>query len=223
MIYNNLNFSEPNPSLFKTFNVFEKAISGFEESQQLAIYKAFSIASIGHSGQLRADNANYIIHPIRVALLTLKYMNLFRDSYIIVSAALLHDVVEDSECTIEEIEFFLNKPIATLTEKLTRYRPKNETPEERKFGKYKSWEKIMNSDYNVKLIKSCDYLDNMISWGFIDSSSKFYLKIPRWLNEAKEYYIPLAKTVNKDLYCDMNIIYDNHIKKGHSPSQSSLI
>ena len=158
------------------------------------IEMSLSIAKEAHKGQLRADGQPYIVHPIRVALLLLKHQNNI-DKYII-SAAILHDALEDSDISFNELSKKVGEKIANLTLKVTRYRPKNESSAERKTGKLNKWKIIMESPIEIRLIKTFDYLDNVISWKFIPKEYKGYSKISRWLMEAESMYLPLADKTN---------------------------
>ena len=81
------------------------------------VTKAFNFARQAHSGVRRLSGEPYITHPISVALIACKEMGLGSTS---ICAALLHDVVEDTEYTVEDIENIFGTRIAMIVEGLTK-------------------------------------------------------------------------------------------------------
>jgi (p)ppGpp synthase/HD superfamily hydrolase len=86
----------------------------------MTMYKrALALATVQHAGQIRKFSGEaYVNHPIRVAQIVLKYKE-SREIDILRVAALLHDVVEDSDMTIEEISEEFGLHIASIVEELT--------------------------------------------------------------------------------------------------------
>lgn len=77
--------------------------------------KAYYFAVMAHSGQMRRDGEPYVFHPIGVALQVAKVV---KDTDMI-SAALLHDVIEDTNITRDDLEIEFNESIANLVQELT--------------------------------------------------------------------------------------------------------
>lgn len=107
---------------------------------------AREMAEMKHSGQVRKfSGEDYAEHPKRVAQTVLKYKN-SKELDKLVIAALLHDTVEDTDTSIEEIKSIFGDLVASLVEELT-------------------------SDKNLKVIDKADYLSrkmvNMTSWGLV--------------------------------------------------------
>src|SRR6478609_11584855 len=87
-----------------------------DEDKKL-IRKAFDVAVEAHKEQRRKSGEAYIFHPIAVAKIVASQIGLGATG---IAAALLHDVVEDTEVTIEDIEKMFNKKVAQLVEGLTK-------------------------------------------------------------------------------------------------------
>ncbi len=161
------------------------------------VLQALDFARKGHWGQLRYEGIPYIIHPIRTALILIEELNIKEPD--VLSAALLHDIVEDTTITIEEIKNQFGPKISRLVKGLTRIRPKNETEKEKERNKLKWVQKIGRSNKKIRLIKLCDILDNHRSMGFIPKNNPCFKKIPRWKRELCRY-LPIAKKTNQKLF-----------------------
>lgn len=148
------------------------------------IMKAYQIANSNHEGQCRASGEPYIIHPLSVAY-TLADIGL-DDSTI--CAALLHDVVEDTELTGEDIKKEFGEEIADMVAGVTKLGEMQFTSvEERQVEDYRKMFLAMGKDIRVILIKLADRLHNM--------RTLKYLKRERQIANAKEtmeIYAPLA-------------------------------
>ena len=123
------------------------------------INKAFNFARQAHKGVKRLSGEPYILHPIAVAQIACEEMGLGSTS---ISAALLHDVVEDTDYTVEDIENIFGAKIAQIVDGLTKISGGI-------FGDHASaqaenFKKLlltMSDDIRVILIKICDRLHNM--------------------------------------------------------------
>ncbi|WP_440896829.1 HD domain-containing protein [Amphibacillus sp. Q70] len=120
------------------------------------IMRAITYATTKHDGQRRkVDQTPYIAHPYRVAML-LKDHHCDND---VVIAGLLHDIVEDTEGTLEEIDVLFGKKVSILVGSVTE-KEKSLPWEERK---QQSINKISEASLNVKLITCADKIDNLHS------------------------------------------------------------
>jgi GTP diphosphokinase / guanosine-3',5'-bis(diphosphate) 3'-diphosphatase len=88
-----------------------------DEDQRDLIRQAFELAADSHIKQVRKTGGPYILHPIAVAEICIKEMKLDLTSAVV---ALLHDVVEDTEVTLPEIESYFGKEIAIMVDGLTK-------------------------------------------------------------------------------------------------------
>ncbi len=152
------------------------------------INKALKVAFKYHGNQTRASGEPYITHPIAVADIIVD-MNL--DSASIVTA-LLHDTVEDTELTIEEIEKGFGKDVASLVAgvtKLTRLEFKSDQIKQAE--NFRKLLLAMSEDIRVLLVKLADRLHNMRTIDFLQSQEKKQ----RISLETMEIYAPLAERI----------------------------
>ena len=129
-----------------------------QKGDRTLIRKAFKIALDAHKGMTRKSGDPYILHPISVAKIVAREMGLGAKS---VSCALLHDVVEDTDYTIDDIENMFGKKIASIIDGLTKISgvfDSNSTPQVENFRKMLL---TLSDDMRVILIKLADRLHNM--------------------------------------------------------------
>src|SRR3990167_1218601 len=120
---------------------------------------AYDFARDCHKGQLRMDGSSYIIHPLEAAM-NLTKLKVDEDTLI---ACLLHDVPEDTDCTLTEIEKTFGKKIAFLVDGVTKlskvkYR---DNMAERQIESLKKFFLHSAHDLRIILIKLADRLHNM--------------------------------------------------------------
>lgn len=143
-----------------TFKEVKEAVSAYinDEQQLSVINKAYDFAVLKHTGQYRKSGEPYIIHPLNVALILAK---IFAD-YETISAALLHDVLEDCDCSVEEMEDALGVNITRLVTGVTRLSRINfSTENDYLIDYYKKIIVGMSEDVRVIIIKLADCLHNM--------------------------------------------------------------
>lgn len=122
------------------------------------IAKAYALADGAHEGQKRLSGEGYISHPINVAAILVD-MGLDTDS---VCAALLHDVVEDTNITIDKVKADFGADVAKLVDGVTKLgRIKFSSVEEQQAENLRKMLLAMSQDIRVMLIKLCDRLHNM--------------------------------------------------------------
>lgn len=173
------------------------------------IPKAKEFASLMHAGQKRKEGIPFIIHPKSVARILEEVVfeawphakpTPKKPKYeIILSVAWLHDVLEDTPVTYDDLKINFGKDIADMVYLLSR----NVNREE-----YKT--RIKNSDYTVKIIKLADTLHNVY-----DPYSLSYLSpasIQRKIDDCLEFYIPLAMEVCPIIGCKLIDSIDNFLK-----------
>ncbi len=155
-----------------------------QEDKQL-IRKAFDVAVDAHKDQRRKSGEAYIFHPIGVAKIVASDIGLGPTS---IAAALMHDVVEDTDITVEDIERMFNPKIAQLVAGLTKIsqvqKDLNVSMQAENFRKMLL---TLNDDVRVILIKIADRLHNMQT---MDSMPEY--KQIKIASETLYIYAPLA-------------------------------
>jgi len=176
------------------------------------IFEALALAKRVHAPHLRDNNAPFIIHPMRVALMLAKLDNKTTSKVLV--ASLLHDTIEKSCLTDREIEQSFGSYVAKLVQSVTR-RQNTSSLEEKREAKRQMWQEIMRSSHEVRTIKTLEDLDNMICWKAIPEGSPARRKIPRWLKEAQEMSLPLAHATNEQAYYFMQREIAYYVKQGY--------
>ncbi len=161
---------------------FRKVIQDkFDEERLARIEKAFRFANAAHDGIKRKSGEPYIIHPIAVAKIVAKDLGLGATT---ISAAILHDVVEDTEYSIEDIENMFGKRVARIVDGLTKLSGDFDT---RQALTLKKMLMTLSDDVRVILIKIADRLHNMRTLDSMPPNKK--IKIA---GETLYLYVPLA-------------------------------
>jgi GTP pyrophosphokinase len=148
------------------------------------VRRSYTLACEAHHGQYRQSGEPYITHPVAVANILL---DLHMDDSTI-AAALLHDVVEDTSVSLDEIERFFGSEIANLVNGVTKLNVlEAQSKEEAQAGTYRKMFVAMADDPRVVLIKLADRVHNMRTL-----SSMPKAKQQRIARETMEIYAPLA-------------------------------
>lgn len=154
------------------------------KSDSKLIRKVYNYAKAHHEGQLRKSGEPYIIHPVQVAYI-LSTLGL-DDSTI--CAALLHDVVEDTEITKQDLENEFGEEIAELVDGVTKLsKLQYASMEEQQVENYRKMFLAMGKDIRVILIKLADRLHNMRTLKYLTRDRQIANA-----NETMELYAPLA-------------------------------
>ena len=149
------------------------------------ITKAFNFANQAHSGVKRRSGEPYIMHPIAVATIVCREMGLGSTS---ICSALLHDVVEDTEYTVDDIRDLFGDKIAQIVDGLTKI--SGAIFGEHASAQAENFRKLlltMNDDIRVILIKIADRLHNMRTLGSMPPAKQFKIA-----GETAYLYAPLA-------------------------------
>src|SRR5690606_33524060 len=134
-------------------NLLESCIRCNKKSDKALIRKAFKIAYNAHKGTLRLSGEPYILHPIAVSRIVAEEMGLGVKSIV---AALLHDVVEDTDFTLIDVENHFGAKIASIIDGLTKISgvfDKNSSLQAENFRKMLL---TLSEDVRVILIKLAD-------------------------------------------------------------------
>ena len=165
-----------------------------DETEMQVVEKAFEFANQAHKNVRRRSGEPYIFHPIAVAKIVIEEIGL---GYKSISAALLHDVVEDTEYTLEDINNLFGEKIASLVDGLTKIKTVLDNEDKKNNGtvyteslQAENFKRILltlNDDVRVVLIKLADRLHNCRT---IDSMPE--RKRDKILSETMFIFIPLA-------------------------------
>ena len=141
------------------YNELERHVLSYNPAlDKTLLYKAYCYAAKAHEGQTRKDGSPYITHPLAVANIVAD-LKLDTDS---LCAALLHDCIEDTKSTHEDISREFSPTIADLVEGVTKLTRINYVSmEEKQMENLRKMLMAMSKDIRVILVKLCDRLHNM--------------------------------------------------------------
>jgi guanosine-3',5'-bis(diphosphate) 3'-pyrophosphohydrolase len=160
-------------------------LNTYLEPEKVAIIlRAFETGAKAHEGQTRKTGEPYILHPIAVA----RILANMRMDYSSVAAAILHDTIEDTPLTRDEIASRFGEEIAELVEGVTKldkmkFRTRNEADAE----SFRKLMLAMSRDLRVIFIKLADRMHNMRTLGSMESKSR-----RRIARETLDIYAPIA-------------------------------
>ncbi len=160
-------------------------VAGYDPNADLALVRrAYEFASQAHEGQTRKSGDPYVTHPISVARIIAE-LKLDVSS---ICAGLLHDCVEDTSATVEQLSETFGKEIAYLVDGVTKLgKLPYSTREEQQAENFRKMLLAMARDIRVILVKLCDRLDNMRSLNHLPPE-----KQERIAAETMQIYAPLA-------------------------------
>ncbi len=155
-----------------------------EPEKVAVILRAFETGAMAHEGQTRKTGEPYILHPVAVARIL---ANMRMDNYS-VAAAILHDTIEDTPLTKEEIETSFGSEVAELVDGVTkldqmRFRSRHEADAE----SFRKLMLAMSRDLRVIFIKLADRLHNMRTLDSMSTASR-----RRIARETLDIYAPIA-------------------------------
>jgi GTP pyrophosphokinase len=169
-------------------NLLKVSYQTLNENDKDLIRNALDIAIDAHKNQYRKSGEPYIFHPISVAKIVAEKIGLDANS---IAAALLHDVVEDSEYNIEKIKSVFGEKIAKIVEGLTKIsKLKKDKIISIQSENFRKMLLTLNDDVRVILIKIADRLHNMRT---MDSMS--YEKQIKISSETLYIYAPIAHRI----------------------------
>lgn len=164
--------------------MLEKILTYFRETEERNLIRtAFELAEKAHRGQKRESGGMYIQHPLNVAL-TLTKMNLDTETVV---AAILHDVVEDTDYTIENILEKFGETVAFLVDSVTKLDKIRYGGAEGKTENLRKMFLAMAKDIRVVLIKLADRYDNMQTLSALPKEDQKRIAL-----ETLEIYAPIA-------------------------------
>jgi len=159
-------------------------LNGFNKQEISLIKRAFSFASAAHESQKRHSGEPFIIHPLHVS----KMLFEMRFDAKVIAAGLLHDTVEDTGITLEDIKNQFDQEVANLVDGVTKIsRIRSENIKQRQAENIRKMLFSMVNDIRVILIKLTDKLHNMRTLEYLQKA-----KAQRIARETLDIYAPLA-------------------------------
>ncbi len=179
------------PRYLRQFELVERVREYDPSVDESLINRAYVYATVKHGSQKRHSGDPYFAHPIQVAGILTEYK---LDAATIV-AGLLHDTIEDTEATREEIEQMFGGQIADLVEGVTKLSKLEIQSEENKQAQnLQKFILAMSRDVRVLIVKLADRLHNMRTLKFVPSKEKRR----RIATETLEIYGPLARRIGME-------------------------
>ena len=164
--------------------IFENIAKYAPDFDRGLIERAWKLAESAHSGQVRESGEPFVIHPLSVAVILTE----LEQDLETVAAGLLHDVVEDTEVTLEDIERDFGPEIALLVDGVTKLmRLKFQSKAHQQAENLRKMFMAMARDFRVIIIKFADRLHNMRTLGHLPPARQ-----KEMATETTEIYAPLA-------------------------------
>ena len=167
------------------FDELHEELKLYLEAEQIEkCYRAYLVAEKVHQGQMRRSGEPYVTHPVAAALILAE----MRLDYQTIMATLLHDVVEDTQTSKEELIQQFGEEVATLVDGVTKLtKIKFESRAEAQAENFRKMVLAMVKDIRVIIVKLADRLHNMRTLGVLPAAKKRRIAI-----ETLEIYAPIA-------------------------------
>jgi GTP pyrophosphokinase len=174
--------------MLRQYELVERVLSYAPDADEAMLNRAYVYTVQKHGSQKRASGDPYFSHPVEVAGL----MTELKLDVETIITALLHDTVEDTLATVDEIEKLFGPNVARLVDGVTKLsKIEAMTEKERAAENLRKFLLAMSEDLRVLLVKLADRLHNMRTLHFIKSEDKRR----RIAKETMEIYAPLAERV----------------------------
>ena len=172
-----------NPDILSADELFSDLSSKFKDDKEL-LKKAYNFASDGHLNQKRASGEPYITHPLQVAL----YLSELSMDLETIIAAILHDLIEDTDITYKNIKKEFGTDVANIVDGVTKLdKIQYNTNEEAKAEAIRKMVIAMSKDIRVLILKLADRLHNIQTINYLAD-----YKQERIASETLYVYAPLA-------------------------------
>lgn len=185
LVQNALNVSPLTPDFQEKYqSLIEMCRSNLAKLNEDLIWRAYVVAHWAHRNDNRKSGEPYFLHPIEVALITVRDIGM---DDISVATALLHDTVEDTEVTLDMIRTEFGDEVALLINGLTKI---DEVFKSKEISRAENWRKLilyMASDMRVIMVKFADRLHNMRTLGAKSEQAQL-----RTAHETMDFFVPLA-------------------------------
>ncbi len=170
-----------------TIDTLINTVTSYDKNAEEKIRKAYSYADYCHKGQKRQSGEPYITHPLNVAYI-LSEMHADKET---ICAALLHDTLEDTETTYEEIEKKFGSEVAKLVQGVTKISKMNfSTKKEQNLANTRKIITSITQDVRIIIIKLADRLHNMRTIEY-----KTVEKQKENAKETLDVFVPLANLI----------------------------
>ena len=174
--------------MLRQYELVDLVKSYDENADEDALNRAYVFAMKKHGAQLRASGDPYYSHPVEVAGI----LTQFKLDCASVIAGLLHDTVEDTDTTVEEIRGLFGDQVAQLVDGLTKLAMiEQKSTDKKQAENFRKLLLAMSEDIRVLLIKLADRLHNMRTLHFLKSPEKR----ARIAKETLDIYAPLAERI----------------------------
>jgi len=170
--------------------LIEQLAPRLSETEMEQVRRAYALAEAAHCGQTRDEGTPYIIHPVRVAIALVDELDIHSPE--LVCAALLHDVIEDSPTTREEIAGEFGEEIADVVWLLTKL-------EDVSLSDYLAAIEAA-SETGAPVVKLCDRLDNLRSL----ADSPKIAKKHSYIRTTEAFYLPMASRTSSYLHAEIS-------------------
>lgn len=166
--------------------LFHYLSNRFSSEEMLCVKRAYEWAKKAHAGQRRKTGEPYIMHPVAVARIVAVEFMMDAGS---VAAAFLHDIVEDTPCTVEELRAAFGEDVAFLVKVVTKpkYREEGSGNDDKQENNFRQLLDSMRHDIRAVLVKLADRLHNMRTLG-----SMLPVKQMKIGGETDFFYAPFA-------------------------------
>lgn len=165
-------------------DIAQKVKQYHPDADEGLLRKAYLFSAMQHRGQTRMSGEPYLIHPLEVAYMLAE----MRLDHVCVATGLLHDVVEDGEATVEEIEHYFGPDIAHIVDGLTKLSQISyASREERQAESTRKMLLAMVDDIRIILVKLADRLHNMRTLHYLPRRRQI-----RIAQETLDVYAPIA-------------------------------
>lgn len=177
-------YGEPRPQMMRQYELVERVTSYDPDADEALLNRAYVYAMKAHGSQKRASGDPYFSHPLEVAAILTELK--LDDATI--AAALLHDTIEDTETTKQEIDTLFGPEIGALVEGLTKLKRLDlVTKEAAQAENLRKLLLAISDDIRVLLVKLADRLHNMRTLGHMRQDKR-----ERIAQETMDIYAPLA-------------------------------
>ena len=184
----------------KTIAHLRQATSAWPIESRNQLTKAIVFIRKKHAGQSYAPASEYAIHPLRAAITLAEIKTVDPD---IVIATVLHDTLEDTDTSEEELQAEFGDRVTTIVKMVSHRFTEKSTVVEKITAKRDNHMEIQRGPIEVRYLKCADLLDQMRNWKLLPKDSPIRKKLLRFLEEAQSYALPLAEETDQTIAKEM--------------------